>query len=47
MGFNTDCIDPTCGSENAYFNGVNYECPDCGTEWDDNNSIWDDDEEED
>ncbi len=26
---------PECYSENAYHNGVQYECPDCGHEWDD------------
>lgn len=32
MGFlNTDC--PNCGSENAYHNGVEYECPDCDYVW--------------
>ena len=31
MFLNTDC--PICGSENAYFNGVEYECPDCGKTW--------------
>jgi hypothetical protein len=29
----TDC--PICGNENAYYNGLNYECPDCGYEWGD------------
>jgi uncharacterized Zn ribbon protein len=24
---------PECGCENAYHNGVNYECRDCGHEW--------------
>jgi len=24
---------PNCGSENAYHNGVSYECPDCDNEW--------------
>lgn len=28
---NTDC--PKCGSENAFFNGVCWECPDCDYEW--------------
>ena len=28
---NTTCQN--CGSENAYHNGVNYECPDCDHEW--------------
>lgn len=26
---------PICNSENAYHNGVCYECPDCGHEWGD------------
>ncbi len=28
------CICINCGNESAYFNGVNYECPDCDFEWD-------------
>lgn len=24
---------PKCGSDQAYFNGVAYECPDCNYEW--------------
>ena len=28
---NTEC--PSCESENAFHNGVNFECPDCGHEW--------------
>ena len=24
----------SCDNENAFFNGVNYECPDCNSEWD-------------
>jgi len=40
----TEC--PECFNENAYFNGLNYECPDCGYEWDNvngfvNNNDWD------
>jgi hypothetical protein len=27
-------ICPNCGDENAYHNGLAYECPDCGYEWD-------------
>jgi uncharacterized Zn ribbon protein len=26
---------PNCSNENAYHNGVQYECPDCDYEWDD------------
>lgn len=25
---------PFCESENAYFNGLEYECPECGRVWD-------------
>ncbi len=28
------CICPKCSMENAYFNGVCYECPDCDYKWD-------------
>ncbi|AWH75528.1 hypothetical protein DCS32_15560 [Dokdonia sp. Dokd-P16] len=28
---NTTC--PKCGSEDAYHNGVEYECPKCDHEW--------------
>lgn len=28
---NTDC--PNCGSEDAYHNGVCYECPACDHTW--------------
>lgn len=24
---------PYCGDEGAYFNGICYECPACGMEW--------------
>lgn len=27
----TDC--PKCGFEDCFFNGVSWECPDCGYEW--------------
>lgn len=37
---------PNCGGEGAYHNGVCYECPDCGHEWDDGMK-YDDEEEED
>lgn len=26
---------PKCGNDQAYHNGVNYECPDCDYEWSD------------
>lgn len=28
---NTDC--PKCGCEDAFFNGVCWECPNCDYEW--------------
>jgi DNA-directed RNA polymerase subunit RPC12/RpoP len=31
--FNDTTNCPNCGDQNAYFNGYNYECPDCGYEW--------------
>lgn len=32
MGFlNVNC--PNCGSENAYHNGVEFECPECDHIW--------------
>jgi hypothetical protein len=38
-----DTVDcPRCGSENAYFNGVAYECPECDFEWDDETDAADD-----
>ena len=45
-GWKMECI--FCLNENAYFDGVNYVCPDCGREWpcdeiadddDDNNKL--------
>lgn len=33
MSFNTEC--PKCQSEDAYHNGVCFECPECDHEWDD------------
>ena len=32
-GFNGTFECSNCGCEGAYFNGVQYECPDCGREW--------------
>lgn len=26
-------ICPKCGSEDAYWNGLEYECPECGYIW--------------
>jgi len=26
---------PKCSNENAFHNGLNYECPDCDFEWSD------------
>ena len=34
MMFADTTICPNCGDENAYHNGLAYECPDCGYEWD-------------
>lgn len=46
MSMNTEC--PKCESENAYFDGVNYVCPDCNYEWEaDNLIIENEDEDED
>ena len=28
-----EIVCPNCFNENAYFNGVCYECPDCGNQW--------------
>lgn len=28
---NIEC--PKCGMENAYFNGLQFECPDCNHTW--------------
>lgn len=40
----TEC--PKCGLDNAYFDGVEYVCPDCGYSWTDGDTdhLWDDDE---
>lgn len=37
---------PVCGSEDAYHNGVCYECPNCGNQWGDDVGEEDDDEDE-
>lgn len=44
---NVECISSECGMENAYHNGVNYECPDCGAAWDENGYRLDIDEDDD
>ena len=36
---NLNCTCPYCDNENAYHNGVNYECPDCEAEWDNNGNL--------
>lgn len=42
--FNEEC--PNCGCEDAYHNGVCYECPDCGEEWGEESDVYDEDDEE-
>lgn len=34
---NTEC--PYCESENAYHNGTEFECPDCGRTWEDDYTV--------
>lgn len=36
---------PSCSRDNAYHNGLEYVCPDCGHEWDDGLGLYDDDED--
>ena len=47
---NLNCTCPYCDNENAYHNGVNYECPDCDAEWDNNGNLlngeYDDDDDD-
>lgn len=45
MSITTDC--PYCGSDNAYCDGVEYVCPDCGATWDCDEIPDDDDWEDD
>lgn len=44
MSFNTEC--PKCQSENAYFDGVRFCCPDCDYEWDDDVTVPSDEDNE-
>ena len=44
---NLNCTCPYCENENAYHNGVNYECPDCDAEWDNNGNLLDGEYEDD
>ncbi len=39
---NTEC--PKCGSEDAYFDGVHYQCPVCDYEWEADNCEFEDEE---
>ena len=39
---NTEC--PKCGSEDAFFKGVCYECPACDYEWEAGNSVFGEEE---
>ncbi len=32
---------PQCDRDNAFYNGVCWECPDCGYSWDDSVYKWD------
>lgn len=47
---NLNCTCPYCDYDNAYHNGINYECPDCDSEWDNNGNLlngeYDDEDEE-
>jgi hypothetical protein len=47
---NLNCTCQYCDNENAYHNGVNYECPDCDSEWDNNDNLlngdFDDDQQD-
>jgi hypothetical protein len=46
---NLNCTCHFCDNENAYHNGINYECPDCDSEWDENGNLlngYDEDDEE-
>ncbi len=29
-----EIVCPRCGYDQCFFNGVCYDCPDCGLEWD-------------
>lgn len=44
---NLTCECPNCSNDNAYFNGLNYECPDCDYEWSNKDSIFDNDDDDD
>jgi uncharacterized Zn ribbon protein len=37
---------PNCGSDQAYHNGLCYECPECDFEWSDVEEVEEDDEVE-
>lgn len=39
---NTEC--PNCGAEDAFFNGVCYECPACDYEWEADNCVFEEEE---
>jgi hypothetical protein len=44
---NLNCTCHFCDNENAYHNGVNYECPDCDSEWDENGDLLNDYDQDD
>jgi uncharacterized Zn ribbon protein len=41
---NTSC--PNCGMETAYFDGVEFCCPDCDYTWSDNQFSFEEDDDE-
>ena len=43
MLMNVEC--PKCGAEDAFFNGVYYECPCCDYKWETDNCVIEDEEE--
>ena len=42
--FNTQC--PNCGRDNAFHNGICFECPDCDYEWGGDDDDYDDDDDD-
>lgn len=44
---NLNCTCPYCDNENAFHNGMNYECPDCDAAWDDDGNLLNGDDDDD